>query len=177
MNQYYALVHHQNGSAFGIVFPDVPGCFAASDEEDGIFEAARDALELYADDMPELPASRSFQSLISDVAVKREIEAGAFLIAVRLDTGLTPGSVQQPDRSATDNGIGKTAASAAAKVLKDPKASKEAKSAAASALTQKGSKENTSKKVATSAAKTLRDPKASKEAKSAAASALKQKKK
>ncbi|MEZ5775204.1 MAG: hypothetical protein R3D33_11025 [Hyphomicrobiaceae bacterium] len=80
-------------------------------------------------------------------------------------------------KSTTDNGTGKNAASSAAKVLRDPKASKEAKSAAASALTQKGSKENTSKKVATSAAKTLRDPKASKEAKSAAASALKQKKK
>lgn len=68
-------------------------------------------------------------------------------------------------------------ASAAAKVLKDPKASKDAKTAAASALTQKGSTETTGKKAASAAAKVMKDPKASKEAKTAAASALTQKKK
>lgn len=69
----------------------------------------------------------------------------------------------------------KRVASAAAKTLRDPKASKAAKTAAASALTQKGSKEVTSAKAASAAAKTLRDPKASKAAKTAAASALTQK--
>lgn len=66
-------------------------------------------------------------------------------------------------------------ASAAAKVLKDPKASKNAKSAAASALTQKGSDEKTSSRVASKAAKVLKDPKASKAEKTVAASALTQK--
>lgn len=66
-------------------------------------------------------------------------------------------------------------ASAAAKVMKDPKASKEAKSAAASALTQKGSKEVTSAKVASGAGKVLRSKTASAAEKSVAASALTQK--
>lgn len=66
-------------------------------------------------------------------------------------------------------------ASAAAKVLKDPKASKEAKTAAASALTQKGSNETTSAKAAAAAAKVMRDKTASKEARSVAASTLTQK--
>ncbi len=66
-------------------------------------------------------------------------------------------------------------ASAASKVLHDPKASKAEKSVAASALTQKGSTEKTSAKVASTASKVLKDPKASKAAKSAAASALTQK--
>jgi hypothetical protein len=66
------------------------------------------------------------------------------------------------------------AAAAAAKVLKDPKASKDAKTAAASTLTQSKSKEVTSPKAASAAAKVLKDPKASKEAKTAAASALTQ---
>jgi hypothetical protein len=65
-------------------------------------------------------------------------------------------------------------AAAAAKVLKDPTASKDAKSAAASSLTQSKSKEVTSAKVASAAARVLKDPKASKEAKTAAASALTQ---
>ena len=63
---------------------------------------------------------------------------------------------------------------AASKVLKDPKASKDAKMAAASTLTQSKSNEATSAKVASAASKVLKDPKASKEAKAAAASALTQ---
>jgi hypothetical protein len=69
---------------------------------------------------------------------------------------------------------GSKAAAAAAKVLQDPKASKNAKTAAASALTQSKSKEVTSAKAASAAAKVLKDPKASKAAKTAAASALTQ---
>ncbi len=72
---------------------------------------------------------------------------------------------------------GKSSASAASKVLKDPKASKDAKIAAASALTQSKSREVTGTKAATSAAKVLNDAKASKAAKSAAGSALSQRKK
>jgi hypothetical protein len=70
---------------------------------------------------------------------------------------------------------GSAAAKAAAKVMKDPSASKDAKSAAASALTQSKSKEETSPKAAKAAAKVLADPKSSKDAKVAAASTLTQK--
>lgn len=70
---------------------------------------------------------------------------------------------------------GKGVASAAAKVLHDPKSSKAEKSVAASALVQKGTKDVTSPKVASEAGKILHDAKASKAAKSAAASALAQK--
>jgi hypothetical protein len=66
-------------------------------------------------------------------------------------------------------------ASAAAKVLKDKSASKEEKSVAASALTQKGSNEQTSARVASSAARVMRSKTASPAARSAAASALSQK--
>ncbi len=73
---------------------------------------------------------------------------------------------------------GKRAASAAARTLRNPNASKAAKSAAGSALTQRSSgqknSEVTSKKAASAAAKTLRNPNASKAAKSAAGSALTQ---
>jgi hypothetical protein len=71
---------------------------------------------------------------------------------------------------------GKAAASAAARVLADPGATKAEKKAAASALTQAHSTgEVTGAKAAAAASKVLRDPKASKDAKTAAASALTQK--
>ncbi len=70
---------------------------------------------------------------------------------------------------------GRAAASAAAKTLRNPKASAPAKSAAGSALTQRGSpKEVTSAAAASKAAKVLRSASASKAAKSAAGSALTQ---
>ena len=69
----------------------------------------------------------------------------------------------------------KKVASAASKVLKSKSARKAEKSVAASALTQKGSKETTSARVAKAASKVLSSKTASKAAKSAAASALTQK--
>lgn len=70
---------------------------------------------------------------------------------------------------------GRKVASAAAKVLGNAKSTAAAKSAAGSALTQRGSaKEVTSKAVASKAAKVLSSPSASKAAKSAAGSALTQ---
>jgi hypothetical protein len=70
---------------------------------------------------------------------------------------------------------GSKAATAAAKVLKDPKASADAKKVAASALSQLKSGASASQEAAKAAAKILKDPKSSKEAKIAAASALTQK--
>ena len=70
---------------------------------------------------------------------------------------------------------GRKAASTAAKVLRNPKSTAAAKSAAGSALTQRNSpKEVTSKAAASKAGKVLANPKSSKAAKSAAGSALTQ---
>lgn len=78
----------------------------------------------------------------------------------------------------TNEQTGKAAASAAAKVLRNPNASVAAKSAAGSALTQRASQvEQTSKAAASKAAKVLANPNSSVAAKSAAASALTQRQK
>ena len=70
---------------------------------------------------------------------------------------------------------GAKAASAAARTLTNPKATKEEKSAAASALSQAPkSTGQTGAKAASAAGKTLTNPKATKEEKSAAASTLAQ---
>lgn len=68
----------------------------------------------------------------------------------------------------------KKAASAAGKTLTNPKASRSAKSAAASALAQTGNNKVTGKKAGTAASKALSSSKGSKAGKSAAGSALTQ---
>ncbi|MCJ8139338.1 type II toxin-antitoxin system HicB family antitoxin [Falsirhodobacter halotolerans] len=46
-NLVKAILHKDNTSAFGLTFPDLPGCFAASDTSDGIPTAAKEALDLW----------------------------------------------------------------------------------------------------------------------------------
>ena len=44
---YCAIVHKDGGSAFGVTFPDLPGCFSAADCEADIVPNAMEALALW----------------------------------------------------------------------------------------------------------------------------------
>jgi len=57
MKYYPAIVHHDEGSAYGLTFPDLPGCFAASDDEGGILAAGVEALGLWFEDQPDVEPS------------------------------------------------------------------------------------------------------------------------
>jgi predicted RNase H-like HicB family nuclease len=79
MKYFYAIVHKDAGSAYGVHFPDLPGCFSAADDLEDVVPNAVEAMELWLEDQPE-PAA-------SDVSEVRERAAedlaeGAFLIAV-----------------------------------------------------------------------------------------------
>ncbi len=47
---YPVYVHHDEGSAYGATLPDIPGCFAASDELQGLPAAVQEAIEVYFED-------------------------------------------------------------------------------------------------------------------------------
>lgn len=51
MPNFIALIHKDSASAYGISFPDLPGCFAAADAEADIFDRATEALALYFDNI------------------------------------------------------------------------------------------------------------------------------
>ena len=57
MRYYIAIVHQDGDSAFGLTFPDLPGCFAAADSWDAIPAAATEALDLWFDDQPDVEPS------------------------------------------------------------------------------------------------------------------------
>ena len=46
---YPARIHRDDDSAYGAELPDFPGCFAASDEWEGLPEAIREAVSLYCE--------------------------------------------------------------------------------------------------------------------------------
>jgi predicted RNase H-like HicB family nuclease len=83
MRNYFALVHKDPDSAFGISFPDLPGVFSAADEEAEIIPNAIEALRLWAEDEP-LPDASAIEDVLARVDVRRELGEGAFLIRVPL---------------------------------------------------------------------------------------------
>ncbi|MFV0385602.1 type II toxin-antitoxin system HicB family antitoxin [Paracoccus sp. (in: a-proteobacteria)] len=81
MKYFTAIVHKDEASAYGLSFPDLPGCFAAADSWDAIPAAAAEALDLWFEDQPDVqPASLDAIRQRDDVA--RELAGGATLMPV-----------------------------------------------------------------------------------------------
>ena len=81
MTHYIALVHKDLGCAFGVQFPDVPGCFSAADSMDDLVGNAMEALSLWAEDEA-MPKPRAIEQIVTDPDISGELAAGAFLISV-----------------------------------------------------------------------------------------------
>jgi len=79
MKTYIAIVHKDEDSAWGVSFPDLPGCFSAADTLDEVLPNACEALELWFEDQGEV-AARSMEEIRA--AVADELAIGAFLLAV-----------------------------------------------------------------------------------------------
>lgn len=81
MRYYYALVHKEPDSAYGVQFPDIEGAFSAADENEDIVSNAAEALKLHGSDM-ELPPPSNYEAVVSRPDVARELAQGAVLIRV-----------------------------------------------------------------------------------------------
>jgi len=70
MAGYIALVHKDEGTSYGVSFPDVPGCISAGDTfEEAVANAAEALaghLALMKADGDPIPAPRSFEQLKRD---------------------------------------------------------------------------------------------------------------
>lgn len=83
MPAYIAVVSQDPGSAFGVHFPDVPGCFSAADELAELPSLAQEALALHLEGEP-MPPARSLAAIRNDPEVQASLAEGAFLLAVPL---------------------------------------------------------------------------------------------
>jgi predicted RNase H-like HicB family nuclease len=112
MKSYLALVHKERDSAYGLTFPDLPGCFAASDTQDDILRNAVEALELWFEDAEPVPP-RGPEAIAAEVAA--DLAQGAFLIAVplvqpstrqkRVNISLDAGTLEAIDMAAEGLGL------------------------------------------------------------------------
>lgn len=80
MRQFYAVVHQEEDSAFGVHFPDLPGCFSAADTLDDVVPNAIEALSLWFEDV-ESDVKPSPVAIIRRSAAE-DLAAGAFLVMV-----------------------------------------------------------------------------------------------
>lgn len=79
MKIYFAIVHKDGDSAYGVSFPDLPGCFSAADTVQDLVKNASEALELWFEDAEEVEPGDVTK--ISD-AYADDLAHGAFLLAV-----------------------------------------------------------------------------------------------
>ena len=70
MPGYIALVHKEEGTSYGVSFPDVPGCIAAGDTFEEAVTNASDALAFHFAGMRAdgdvIPVPRSFEDVKHD---------------------------------------------------------------------------------------------------------------
>lgn len=117
MNYYYAVVHKDADSAFGVHFPDLPGCFSAADDEEALVPNACEAVELWFEDAAEDVRPRSLEAI--RVLAAEDLAAGAFLIAVphirrtgrqvRANISMDRGMLDAIDRAAAERHLTRSA--------------------------------------------------------------------
>ena len=99
MKQLIAVVHKDEGSVYGVHFPDAPGCFSAAETLDEVVARASEALSLFFEDQ-EVPEPSSLER-IRELAAE-DIEAGAMLVAVPL---IVPAGHQARVNISLDRGV------------------------------------------------------------------------
>ena len=115
---YPIYVHKEDNSSYGVSFPDIPGCFAASDDIQDIQKAAQEAVEAHfgADNDP-IPVASS-PDIWTDHA---DYQEGGFWMlvdidiarirsrAIRLNISLPENLVQRIDATARQRGQSRSA--------------------------------------------------------------------
>jgi predicted RNase H-like HicB family nuclease len=117
MTYFYAVVHKQEDSAFGVHFPDLPGCFSAADDVEQLVPNACEALELWFEDADENIAPSSLEDVRNVAAA--DLAEGAFLVAVpyirrtgrqvRANISLDRGMLEAIDRAASERNLTRSA--------------------------------------------------------------------
>jgi predicted RNase H-like HicB family nuclease len=80
--EYIALVHKDEGTSYGVSFPDVPGCVSAGDTLNEALANAAEALSghltLMREDGDAIPEPRSVEAIRADLQLADDLQ-GAML--------------------------------------------------------------------------------------------------
>ena len=129
---YVAVIDKDANSAYGVRFPDLPGCFSAADMFDEIVPNAIEALALFFEDrsIEAVVPARGIEAVREEVA--EDLAAGAVLMmiphisdrrrVVRVNLSLDKGLLDTLDEAARARGMTRSAfvAKAATREICDP---------------------------------------------------------
>ncbi len=122
MQHYIGLIHKDQGSDYGVSFPDLPGCITAGKDLDDARAMAEEALTLHIEGLLEdgeaVPAPSSLEAIMADPDNR---EGVVILVAarvapktVRVNVTLPEDVLQQIDRYAESHGYTRSGFLAAA---------------------------------------------------------------
>ncbi len=113
---YVAVIDKDPGSAYGVRFPEVPGCYSAADSFEDIVPNAIEALSLFFEDGDPVPP-RGIEAVRDEVA--GDIAEGAVLMmipyvrdrkrVVRVNLSLEKGFLDTLDEAARMRGMTRSA--------------------------------------------------------------------
>jgi predicted RNase H-like HicB family nuclease len=87
MSRYIGIVDGERG-AYGITFPDLPGCTSMGETVDQVTRNAVEAVRMWVEDTVQdgepIPEPRAMDDLLRDQEVREQISAGAVFVAVPL---------------------------------------------------------------------------------------------
>jgi predicted RNase H-like HicB family nuclease len=116
MQYFYAIVHKDPDSAFGVSFPDLPGCFSAADDIEDVLPNACEALSLWFEDAVAVAPMRLDQ--VQALAAP-DLAGGAFIVAVphirndrklaRINVSLDRGMLDAIDSAASERRLTRSA--------------------------------------------------------------------
>ena len=126
---YVAVIDKDPGSAYGVRFPEVPGCYSAADSFDDIVPNAIKALSLFFEDGEPVPP-RGIEAVREQVADSIAVGAVLMMIpyvrdrkrVVRVNLSLEKGFLDTLDEAARMRGMTRSAfvQKAAAREILDP---------------------------------------------------------
>ena len=117
MTRYIAILCKDEDSAFGLHFPDLPGCVTAGDTEEEAFANASIALRLWSEDMEKLPEPSTMAVLRARADVREDLAEGGVAVSIpliisgrklRLNVMLEPGIIEATDEAAKAAGISRS---------------------------------------------------------------------
>lgn len=120
---YAAVIEQEPDSAFGAWFPDILGCFSATDTLGEMPASAADALRLHVEAMQSagfpVPEPRDLDQVRADREVQEALSRGAAMMliplladagrTVRVNISLDKGLVDQIDHAASARGLTRSA--------------------------------------------------------------------
>ena len=121
--QFLGVVEKDEGSAYGIWFPDVPGCFPAADDLEDLPATAAELLRQHVEALESagnaVPKPRPFDAALNDKDVRQAMRRGATTLlvplladegrTVRVNVSFDRGLVGQIDEAAKARGLTRSA--------------------------------------------------------------------